>query len=80
MTFPHHDGSAGPARLPNKLGPEAEFLLLMDLKRQTEARLDELVEIIDPGVPHLPLSRLRGLAPGVLLFKGGRHARDAHRS
>ena len=62
-----------PPSLPCSLGPEAEFLLLMDLKRRTEARLDALLGLIDPGVPHLPLSGLRGVSPGVLLFKGGRH-------
>ena len=64
-----------PTSLANRLGPHAEFLPLMDIKRQTEARLDELVEIIDPGVPHCSLSRLRSTGrSGVLSFKGGQHA------
>ena len=67
MTFQHRDGSAGDARLPNKLCPEAEFLLLMDLKRRAEDRLDEIADIICPDAPHLPLADFRGMAPDVIL-------------
>lgn len=74
MTFHHHDGSAGPARLPNGLTYEAEFLLLMDLKRQTEARLDQLAALIAPDLDIMPMSRVRGMAPGALLSIGGRDA------
>ena len=57
-----------PASLPNKLSPHAEFLLLMDIKRQTEARLNDLVEIMDPkGMPHLPMADIRGATPAAIL-------------
>ena len=46
----------------------------MDIKRQTETRLDELVEIIDSGPEHLPLSRMRSVGrAGVLRAEEAHH-------
>lgn len=67
------------SREPRRLGYEAEFLDLMEQRRRIEIRLDELVELIDPGVPHRSVTtalpnRLRLVVsrPGAALFKGGR--------
>ena len=60
-------------RIPNRLCLEGELALLMDIKRRTEERLDELLALIEPGVRHLPMSSLRGMDPSVLLFKEWRH-------
>ena len=76
MTFHHHDGSAGPARLPNSMTIAEEFSALMDLRERTTRRLMVLADLLDdePRPTALPRSGLVQAAAGVLLFKGGRHA------
>lgn len=77
-------GAAEPARLPNRMTIEDEFLSLMDQRRRIDARLTVLAERLgdEPGakgaqiVPRasLPKSRLTlaGSRPGLALYKGGR--------
>lgn len=82
MTIEANSSAARPVRLPQRMAYETEFLRLMDQRKLIERRLDELVELIEPGVPHapvttiLPKSRLRlvGSRPGQSLFKGGPRA------
>lgn len=73
MTFHHHDGSAGPARLPDTMTIGEEFLTLMDLRDRTDKRLAELTAILLPEVARRPATRTRKLVQSALRATEARH-------
>ena len=65
--------AAAPGLPPHRIRIEDEFLSLMDQRLRINARLDELVILLDTTPAMLPRSglRLSGSRSGVILFKGG---------
>ncbi len=75
MTFQHSDGNGSAiARLPNTMTKGQEFLRLITLRRQIDARLYTLADMLDGEPCELPQSGLVQVAPGVFLFKEGCNA------